>query len=127
MGITFLKLCGSLYTAVLFRTTKKEAGMARNPNARGRPGYKKTNPKKVARGIMEAVKTEGPYNDWVGMPQYYIHHITVDSEEYRYLSPDKELGIELGKKVTFRYKETSKDNLIDKNSLGVVIDPSELQ
>ncbi|MCW8886214.1 MAG: hypothetical protein OQK12_13335, partial [Motiliproteus sp.] len=64
-------------------------------------------PKKVARGILEAVETEGPFNDWVGMPQYYIHVLAVDSEGYRYLSPDKELGIELGKKVTFRYKETS--------------------
>ncbi len=100
--------------------------MARNPNARGRSGYRNANPKKVARGIMEAVRTEGPFNDWVGMPQYYIHHITVDSEGYSYLSPDKNLGIELGKKVTFRYKETTKEKIIDKNSLGVVIDPSEL-
>lgn len=89
-------------------------------------GYKNANPKKVARGIVEAVETEGPFNDWVGMPQYYIHHLTVDSLAYRYLSPDKNLGIELGKKVTFRYKETAKDRFIDKNSLGVVIDPSEL-
>lgn len=91
-----------------------------------RSGYKRANPKKVGRGIMEAVKTEGPYNDWVGMPQYYIHRITVDSEEFSYLSPDKELPIEIGKKVTFRYKETTKEKMIDKNSLGVVIDPSEL-
>ncbi len=83
-------------------------------------------PKKIARGIMEAVDTEGPFNDWVGMPPFYIHQLTVDSQAYRYLSPDKNLGIELGKKVTFRYKETTNDRIIDKNSLGVVIDPSEL-
>ncbi|GGK68190.1 hypothetical protein [Amphritea balenae] len=90
-------------------------------------GYKNANPKKVARGIIEAVETEGPFNDWVGMPQYYIHQLTVDSEVYRYLSPNKEFEIELGKKVTFRYKETAKDKMVDKKSLGVVIDPSELQ
>ncbi|WP_290698151.1 hypothetical protein [Amphritea sp.] len=97
--------------------------MARNFKG---PGHKSPNPKLVGRGIMEAIDTEGPFNDWVGMPQYYIHHLTVDSQSYRYLSPDKILGIELGKKVTFRYKETAKDKFIDKNSLGVVIDPSEL-
>lgn len=100
--------------------------MARNPKAQARSGHRSPNPKKVARGIVEAVETEGPFNDWVGMPQYYIHHLTVDSLGYRYLSPDKELGIELGKKVTFRYKETTNDRVIDKKSLGVVIDPSEL-
>ncbi|MGY8872987.1 MAG: hypothetical protein ACKVJE_21385 [Pseudomonadales bacterium] len=97
--------------------------MARVSN---RSGHKNANPKKIARGIVEAVDTEGPFNDWVGMPQYYIHHLTVDSLGYHYLSPDKNLGIELGKKVTFRYKETAKGSFIDKNSLGVVIDPSEL-
>ncbi|MEH6627752.1 MAG: hypothetical protein V7739_15005 [Motiliproteus sp.] len=84
-------------------------------------------PKMVARGIMEAVDTEGPFNDWVGMPQFYIHQLTVGSQGYRYQSLDKDLGIELGKKVTFRYKETTNGKVIDKNSLGVVIDPSELQ
>lgn len=98
--------------------------MARVP--RGRAGYKTANPKLSARGIMEEIKTEGPFNDWVGMPQYYIHHITVDAEAYSYQSIDKDLGIELGKKVTFRYRETAKGNIVDKNSLGIVIDPSEL-
>jgi len=42
------------------------------------------------------------------------------------LSADAALGIDLGKKVTFRYKETQKGNIIEKRSLGIVIDPSEL-
>lgn len=95
-------------------------------NFRGRKGgYNKT-PKSVGRGVLEHVDTEGPFTEWVGMPPYYIHKITVDGQVYDYLSADKALDIELGKKVTFRYKETSKGCYIDKRSLGVVIDPSEL-
>ncbi len=94
-------------------------------NFRGR-GRSKT-PKSIGRGILEQVETDGPHNDWVGMPPYYIHNLTVDAEHYSYISPDQDLGIELGKKVTFRYKETSKGRMIDKRSLGIVIDPSELQ
>lgn len=90
-----------------------------------RGGYNKT-PKLSGRGVLEKVVTDGPHVEWVGMPPYYIHVITVDGEEYSYMSPDKDLEIELGKKVTFRYKETSKGNFVDKRSLGVVIDPSEL-
>jgi len=101
--------------------------MAWNPKGRGRSGYKNANPKLSGRGVLEAVETEGPFNDWVGMPQYYMHKLTVDSEEYSYKSIDQELGIELGKKVTFRYRETAKEKTIDRNSLGIVIDPSELQ
>lgn len=100
--------------------------MAGNFRGRSKSGYKNANPKKVGRGILEGYETDGPFNDWVGMPPYYIHRIMVDAEEYNYLSPDKELGIEIGKKVTFRYKETAKEKLVDKRSLGIVIDPSEL-
>ena len=91
-----------------------------------RGGRRGKAPKSIGRGILEAVTTDGPHNEWVGMPPYYIHHLTIDSEEYSYISPDPELEIELGKKVTFRYKESSKGKMIDKRSLGVVIDPSEL-
>ena len=90
-----------------------------------RSGYKKK-PSLSGRGILEQVQTEGPFTEWVGMPPYYIHKITVEGDCYSYLSPDKELEIEIGKKVTFRYKETAKGKFIDKRSLGVVIDPSEL-
>ncbi|MCP4596736.1 hypothetical protein [Neptuniibacter sp.] len=95
-------------------------------NFQGRRGGYKKNPKLSGRGVLEKVETDGPHTEWVGMPPYYIHMITVDGEEYSYLSPDKDIEIELGKKVTFRYKETSKGKFIDKRSLGVVIDPSEL-
>ncbi|MEH6473297.1 MAG: hypothetical protein V7752_18850 [Halopseudomonas sp.] len=83
-------------------------------------------PKLIGRGILEAVETDGPHNEWVGMPPYYTHDLTIDGEVYGYLSGDKELEIELGKKVTFRYKVFKEKKMIDKRSLGVVIDPSEL-
>ncbi len=95
-------------------------------NSFRRGGRRAAAPKKIGRGILEAVDTEGPINDWVGMPPYYIHHLKIDAEYYSYLSPDKDLEIPLGKKVTFRFKETAKGKMIDKRSLGVVIDPSEL-
>jgi hypothetical protein len=90
----------------------------------GRSGYKA--PKNIGRGILEAKTTEGPHTEWLGMKPYYIHTLTIDGKEYSYLSDDKELGIDIDKKVTFRYKDTKQGNMIDKRSLGVVIDPSEL-
>lgn len=90
----------------------------------GRGGYKK--PKNIGRGMLESVMTDGPHNDWLGMPPYWIHSLTIDGEAYTYFSDDKELGIDEGKKVTFRYRDTKKGVVIEKRSLGVVIDPSEL-
>ena len=84
------------------------------------------NPKLIGRGELQAVDTTGPHNDWVGMPPYYTHILTIDDEPYNYISGDKALEIELGKTVTFRYKEAKTMKIIDKRSLGVVIDPSEL-
>ena len=90
----------------------------------GRRGYKA--PKLIGRGALEAVTTDGPHTEWLGMPPYYIHTLTIEGEDYSYLSPDEALGIDIGKKVTFRYRETKKGRFIEKRSLGVVIDPSEL-
>lgn len=82
--------------------------------------------KLLGRGVLQACTTEGPFTEWLGMPPYYIHHLTIDDESYSYLSGDAKLEIELGKKVAFRYRQTTKGKAIDKRSLGVVIDPSEL-
>jgi len=60
------------------------------------------------------------------MKPYYIHTLTIDGKEYSHLSDDKELGIDIGKKVTFRHKDTKQGDIIEKRSLGVVIDPSQL-
>ena len=95
-------------------------------NFKGRRGGYNKQQKLAGRGVLESVETEGPFTEWVGMPPYFIHKIQVDGEAFSYLSADQDLGIELGKKVTFRYKETSKGKFIDKRSLGIVIDPSEL-
>jgi hypothetical protein len=91
----------------------------------GRRGHKA--PKKIGRGILEANYTEGPHTEWLGMKPYYIHYLTVDGIKYSYLSEDEELGIDIGKKVTFRHKDTKAGNMIEKRSLGTVIDPSELE
>lgn len=90
----------------------------------GRGGYKV--PKKIGRGILQATVADGPHTEWLGMKPYYIHTLTIDDEQYSHLSDDEELGIDLGKKVTFRYKETKQGHMIEKRSLGIVIDPSEL-
>lgn len=90
----------------------------------GQRGHKA--PKNIGRGILEATSTNGPHTEWLGMKPYYIHTLTIDGKEYSYLSDDKELGIDISKKVTFRYKDTKQGNYIEKRSLGVVIDPSEL-
>lgn len=82
--------------------------------------------KLLGRGLLEASTTEGPFTEWLGMPPYYIHHLTIDGESYSYLSGEEKLEIALGKKVAFRYRLTVKGKAIDKRSLGVVIDPSEL-
>ncbi len=87
----------------------------------GRRGYK-ASPKNIGRGILEVTSTDGPHTEWLGMQPYYIHTLCIDGEEYSYLSNDQELGIDIGKKVTFRYKGSA----IEKRSLGIVIDPSEL-
>lgn len=92
--------------------------------AGGRRGYKTA--KHIGRGVLTQVSTDGPHTEWLGMPPYYIHRLTIDDCDYTYYSPDESLSIELGKKVTFRFRETKKGKVIDKNSLGVVIDPSEL-
>lgn len=90
----------------------------------GRRGYKA--PKNIGRGILEAKSADGPHTEWLGMKPYYLHTLVIEDKEYTYLSDDEELGIDIAKKVTFRYKETKKGNFIEKRSLGVVIDPSEL-
>ena len=90
----------------------------------GRRGYKA--PKNIGRGILETVSADGPHTEWLGMQPYYIHTLCIDGEEYSYLSSDQKLGIDIGKKVTFRYKITKNGNAIEKRSLGIVIDPSEL-
>ncbi len=91
--------------------------------------FQKRQPKLEGRGPLEAVSTDGPHNDWLGMPDYYIHTLTVSGQDYKYLSPDKNLEVSVGDAVVFRYQEIGKaeekEKRIDKRSLGLYIDPSQ--
>ena len=90
--------------------------------------FQKRDPKLQGRGVLESVSTDGPHSDWLGMPDYFIHTLVVDSEDYKYLSADRDLDVNVGDTVVFRYKETGKvkkERRIDKRSLGIYIDPSQ--
>ncbi len=90
--------------------------------------FQKREPKLQGRGTLESVNTDGPHSDWLGMPDYYIHTLMVDGDEYKYLSADPKLDVNTGDTVVFRYKETGKvkkERRIDKRSLGIYIDPAQ--
>ncbi|WNK21099.1 hypothetical protein P1P91_05330 [Halomonas piscis] len=87
----------------------------------------KRTPKLEARGELQAVEREGPFQEWLGMPDLYRYTLTVDGEEYSYQTEDAELPVAIGDRVVFRYKETKAGKWVDRNSLGKAIDPSEYQ
>ncbi|MDD7805412.1 MAG: hypothetical protein PUP46_07610 [Endozoicomonas sp. (ex Botrylloides leachii)] len=87
--------------------------------------FQKQKPKLENRGILEKVITDGPHSDWLGMPDYYIHSLTVAGEDYKYLSSEQKLDVSKGDTVVFRYKEQGGEKRIDKRSLGIYIDPSQ--
>ena len=87
--------------------------------------FQKRKPNLEGRGTLEKVTTDGPHSDWLGMPDYYIHSLTVAGENYKYLSADKELDVSEGDTIVFRYKEQGEEKRIAKRSLGIYIDPSQ--
>ncbi|WP_330926141.1 hypothetical protein [Candidatus Sororendozoicomonas aggregata] len=87
--------------------------------------FQKRKPKLEGRGTLEKVVTDGPHSDWLGMPDYYIHQLTVAGEDYKYLCADKTLDVKEGDTIVFRYKEQGEEKRIDKRSLGLFIDPSQ--
>jgi len=91
-------------------------------------GFNRRKPVKLqGRGQLENITTDGPHSDWLGMPDYYIHTLTVAGEEYKYLAGDAKLDVNIGDLVCFRYQEASnKEKRIDKRSLGIAIDPATL-
>lgn len=91
---------------------------------RGR--FNRRKPKLQGRGILQAIESDGPHSDWLGMPDYYIHTLTIDDESYRYLIADATLDVEVGDNVCFRYQEVGEEKRIDRRSLGKTIDPSTL-
>lgn len=81
-------------------------------------------PRLEARGTLENVETEGPFKEWLGMPDLYRHTLTVDGETYSYQVEEAELPVSPGDYVVFRYKETKAGRWVDRRSLGVAIDPA---
>lgn len=90
-----------------------------------RSGYSKfKKPKEQGRGELQVILTDGPHVEWLGMPEYYKHDLTIEGESYAYYSAEKDLGFEVGEVVVFRYSVNAKGRLIDKRSLGKYIDPA---
>ncbi|MEQ6888665.1 hypothetical protein ABE957_08290 [Halomonas sp. CS7] len=92
-----------------------------------RRGNRQRIPKLEGRGELQSMEREGPFKEWLGMPDLYRYHLQVDGEAYSYQTEDSELPVKVGDKVVFRYKETKAGKWVDRNSLGKAIDPSEYQ
>ncbi|AXY42433.1 hypothetical protein [Halomonas sp. JS92-SW72] len=92
-----------------------------------RRGNRQRTPKLQARGELQSLEREGPFKEWLGMPDLYRYHLVVEGEAYSYQAEDAELPVQVGDSVVFRYKETKAGKWIDRNSLGKAIDPSSYQ
>ncbi|PMR76648.1 hypothetical protein [Billgrantia endophytica] len=92
-----------------------------------RRGKQQRAPKLEARGELQSLEREGPFKEWLGMPDLYRFHLTVDGEAYSYQTEDAELAVAVGDRVIFRYKETRAGKWIDRRSLAKAIDPADYQ
>ncbi|WP_104202699.1 hypothetical protein [Billgrantia saliphila] len=92
-----------------------------------RRGKRQRTPKLEARGELQSLEREGPFKEWLGMPDLYRFHLVVDGEAYSYQTEDAELTVAVGDRVVFRYKETKAGKWVDRNSLAKAIDPSDYQ
>jgi hypothetical protein len=92
-----------------------------------RRGKRQRTPKLEARGELQSLEREGPFKEWLGMPDLYRFHLMVDGEAYSYQTEEAELAVEIGDRVVFRYKETKAGKWVDRNSLAKAIDPSSYQ
>lgn len=90
---------------------------------RGKKGFQKHQGK----GTLEKIHTEGPYIEWVGMPEYYLHHLLIEGKQYSYQDPEKVLDVEIGEQVVFRYFDSANGLKIDRKSLGRWIDPTSIE
>ncbi|GEK74315.1 MULTISPECIES: hypothetical protein [Halomonas] len=90
-------------------------------------GNRRRTPKLEARGELQSVEREGPFKEWLGMPDLYRYQLVVDGEDYSYQTEDSELPVAVGDRVVFRYKETKAGKWVDRNSLGKAIDPADYQ
>ncbi|MCA1769232.1 MAG: hypothetical protein LC652_04520 [Halomonas sp.] len=92
-----------------------------------RRGNRQRTPKLQARGELQSLEREGPFKEWLGMPDLYRYQLVVEDELYSYQTEESELPVTVGDLVVFRYKETKAGKWIDRNSLGKAIDPSSYQ
>lgn len=92
-----------------------------------RRGNRQRTPKLQARGELQSLEREGPFKEWLGMPDLYRYQLMVENEAYSYQTEEAELPVQVGDLVVFRYKETKAGKWIDRNSLGKAIDPSSYQ
>ncbi len=90
-------------------------------------GFRRNKVQKLqGKGELASVKTEGPYIEWVGKPEFYRHTLEIDGNTYRYESDSTDLGVEIGEVVVFRYVDHKDGLVIDRRSLGRWIDPASL-
>lgn len=82
-------------------------------------------PKIEVRGVLEGTEREGPFKEWLGMPDLYRHTLVVDGESYTYQVEEPELPVSVGDHVVFRYREAKAGRWVDRNSLGLAIDPND--
>jgi len=88
-------------------------------------GKRQRAPKLEARGVLQSLEREGPFKEWLGMPDLYRFHLVVDDISYSYQTEEADLAVAEGDRVVFRYKETKAGKWVDRNSLAKAIDPSE--
>jgi len=69
-----------------------------------RRGNRKRLPKLEGRGELQSLEREGPFKEWLGMPDLYRYFLVVEGEKYSYQTEDAELPVAVGDKVVFRYK-----------------------
>ena len=80
--------------------------------------------KQQGKGELQSAKTEGPFIEWVGRPEYYRHTLVIDEKQYRYESDSTDLGVEIGEIVVFRFVDHKDGLIVDRRSLGRWIDPA---
>ena len=92
-----------------------------------RGGFRRNKAQKLqGKGELTSVKTEGPYIEWVGKPEFYRHTLEIDGNTYRYESDSDDVGVSIGEIVVFRYVDHKDGLVIDRRSLGKWIDPATL-
>ena len=66
-----------------------------------RRGNRKRTPKLEGRGELQEVEREGPFKEWLGMPDLYRYRLVVDGETFSYQTEDSEIPVAVGDKVVF--------------------------